>query len=173
MTPGISMFGTWAAVIGCVVWLGWSTLSPAAGELLVGQATVIDADTLEIQDKRVRLHGVDAPERQQNCYINGQAWPCGRHASLELAEWLGEKTVVCRRRAPDSYGRMVASCYRRIDDVGAWLTVNGWAVAATKYSHSYVDEQETARRERRGIWQSDFVMPWDYRNGERVEGRSR
>jgi len=169
MLPITGVWGTWLAIAVSVVWLGWSFVAPAADDFLMGPATVIDADTLEIRGKRVRLHGVDAPETKQNCYIQKQEWPCGRHATLELANWLRDGTVFCRRRAPDSYGRMVATCYRGVRDIGAWLTSRGWAVASTKYSRSYVDEQRDAQRQRKGIWQADFVMPWNWRDGERVQ----
>ena len=32
-----------------------------------GQAAVIDGDALEIHGKRIRLHGIDAPESDQIC----------------------------------------------------------------------------------------------------------
>ncbi|RYG08363.1 MAG: thermonuclease family protein, partial [Caulobacteraceae bacterium] len=41
---------------------------------LIGRATVIDGDTLEIGSQRVRLWGVDAPEGRQSCMRDGQAY---------------------------------------------------------------------------------------------------
>ena len=39
----------------------------AASEPIVGRASVIDGDTLEIHGTRIRLWGVDAPESSQLC----------------------------------------------------------------------------------------------------------
>jgi endonuclease YncB( thermonuclease family) len=34
---------------------------------LIGQATVVDGDTIEIHGNRIRLWGIDAPESTQFC----------------------------------------------------------------------------------------------------------
>jgi endonuclease YncB( thermonuclease family) len=34
---------------------------------IIGVASVIDGDTLEIHDRRIRLEGIDAPESAQLC----------------------------------------------------------------------------------------------------------
>src|SRR3546814_567139 len=34
-------------------------------EAIAGQASVIDGDTIEIHETRIRLHGIDAPESDQ------------------------------------------------------------------------------------------------------------
>jgi endonuclease YncB( thermonuclease family) len=58
--------------------------------VLVGRASVVDGDTLEIQGVRVRLWGIDAVESSQACLdAGGKPWPCGRRAAFALADFLG------------------------------------------------------------------------------------
>jgi endonuclease YncB( thermonuclease family) len=66
-------------------------LSPslANAQDLVGRASVIDGDTIEIHGQRIRLHGIDAPESRQLCEKNGQEYRCGQQASLALADMVG------------------------------------------------------------------------------------
>jgi endonuclease YncB( thermonuclease family) len=50
-----------------------------AQQVLMGRASVVDGDTLEIQGVRVRLWGIDAVESSQTCLDSaGKPWPCGR-----------------------------------------------------------------------------------------------
>lgn len=135
---------------------------------IVGHATVIDGDTLEIRNTRIRLHGVDAPESSQACEDPAhKSYRCGQRAALELADWLQQRTVHCGVVTKDRYERSVARCTVGDSDIGAWLVRSGRAMAYRKYSTVYVGEEDAARKARRGIWAGTFQPPWEYRSAKR------
>ena len=142
-----------------------SEITPKVSDLVVGQSSVIDADTLEIHGTRIRLEGVDAPESSQRCGAAGQEWACGQKAALALADWLGDRPVSCRPKGQDRYQRVLARCFVGTEDVQAWLVLNGWALAYRIYSKDYVAAEEVAQSRKAGLWQGDFVSPWDWREG--------
>lgn len=135
-----------------------------------GIANVVDGDTLELRGDRIRLHGVDAPESEQLCAgILGDLWRCGQQAALALADRIGRRPVSCDVRDVDRYGRKVAVCEQSGEDLNRWLVSEGWAVAYRQYSTDYVSDEEGARRAGRNIWAGRFIMPWDWRRGQRLQ----
>ncbi len=142
---------------------------PAAANELVGVASVIDGDTIEICGVRIRLHGIDAPESQQFCArASGERWRCGQQAALALADRIGRRTVSCSVRNVDRYDRAIAVCAHGNEDLNRWLVSEGWAVAYRRYSPDYIQAEEQARHAGRNIWSGQFVMPWDWRRGQRL-----
>ena len=133
-----------------------------------GHARVIDGDSLEIGGTRIRLFGIDAPERGQSCETGGELWVCGGLARVRLEERISGRRVVCEERDRDRYGRIVAVCRAGGEDLNAWMVSEGWALAYRRYSEAYVDEEARAKAARVGIWRGDFVPPWDWRRGKRL-----
>ena len=130
---------------------------------IVGRATVIDGDTIEVRGERIRLYGIDTPESSQLCDLGGQPYRCGQQAALALADKLGEKTVHCTEKDVDRYGRTVAVCLAGNEDINRWITFQGWALAYRKYSLDYVDAEDEARMASRGLWRGGSEQPWDWR----------
>jgi endonuclease YncB( thermonuclease family) len=133
-----------------------------------GTPLVLDGDSLDFDGLRVRLFGIDAFERDQTCRReDGSIYSCGQLAREALVIAIGRNPVACTRRDIDRYNRMVAVCRTKEGDLAARLVLDGSALAYRQYSSDYVDEEEAAKRQRRGAWGGTFDAPWDFRhNGQ-------
>ena len=49
-----------------------------------------------------------------------------------------------------------------------WMVRQGFAVAYRRYSQRYVKAEEAAKKAKIGLWQGAFVMPSEWRRGERL-----
>ena len=144
-----------------------SIVLPARAGGVIGQASVIDGDTIEIHGKRIRLFGIDAVESSQRCSRNGKPWNCGKDAAFALADRIGRYTIDCQGKNRDRYGRLVAVCFKGSEELNRWMVAQGWAVAYRRYSVDYVAEEDAARAAGRGLWASTFDMPWEWRKRQR------
>ena len=132
------------------------------------QVRVIDADTVDIDGVRYRLHGIDAPEARQTCRAWGLTWGCGSAATEALMS--RAEGMSCASSGADRFGREIGTCSAGGVDLNAWLVANGWALAYRRFSTDYVGQEAQARSSRRGIHRGEFVEPWDWRRGGRIEG---
>ena len=116
---------------------------------LVDVTKVIDGDTLDTSVGRVRLFGVDTPEKGKSCSqeaTNFTRIAAGDKVRLETGP-----------RRTDSYGRRLAYVYDSSgDSIDAQLISGGFAVAWTRdgQHRDYLTSlQENARRTRTGcLW---------------------
>ncbi len=86
-----------------------------------------------------------------------------------VADKIARRPVTCEDLGRDRYKRMIARCTVAGEDLEKWLAANGWALAYRRYSLDYVDEEADARAVRRGLWVSEFVKPWEWRRGKRLD----
>jgi endonuclease YncB( thermonuclease family) len=141
-------------------------LSPAcAAGIIIGQASVIDGDTIEIHGQRIRLWGIDAPESSQLCRNgNSDLYRWGAEAANGLSAFTSGKVVNCEPVDRDRYGRTVARCSVNGADIAEWLVETGLALDWPRYSHSlYGSAQASARHGDKGIWTGTWVPPREYR----------
>lgn len=137
--------------------------SPAAAQSFSGPATAIDGDTLRMDDERIRLFGIDAPESTQSCDRKGARWACGSDARALLADMVAGRTVECTQQDRDVYGRIVASCRVGDSDLGGVMVREGLAIALTRFSTAYVEAEARARSFGMALWGSVFQTPAEFR----------
>lgn len=136
----------------------------AASADLSGRVHVIDGDTLAIGDMRVRLHGIDAPERDQRCGgKGGYVWPCGAWVTGEVRARYEGRTASCVALEVDRYDRIVARCTVDKVDLGAAMVESGLAFAYRTYSEAYVPQERAAARRGAGLHATGVQSPAAFR----------
>lgn len=140
----------------------------ATSAAISGTAHVVDGDTLRVGATRVRLSGVDAPELSQRCGSNGRKVECGATAAEWLRRRVEGRPITCEQVDTDRYGRPVAICRMRGEDIGSAIVEAGWATSYRRYSMAYGGQEARARAARRGIWALGFEAPAEYRRERRL-----
>ena len=137
-----------------------------------GFAKVVDGDTIKINSKKIRLYGIDAPEKKQKCkktYLTisfmsfTKDYMCGELSTQKLIKKINKQKLNCNILDVDRYKRLIGECFKRNINLNSWMVSNGYAVAYRKYSKKYVSDEINAKNNKLGIWQGKFEMPWDYR----------
>ena len=132
--------------------------------LIAVTATVVDGDSLRLDGRNVRLHGIDAPELDQSCLLaNGKSYNCGRDAKAHLRTLIANRGVRCNQIDVDRYGRDIAVCTAGKTELNRAMVKNGWAMAYRRYSLNYTGAENQARNAQKGIWRGDFEAPADWR----------
>lgn len=143
---------------------------PAAtrGEMIRARVVrVIDGDTITVQRKngrkgqyeKIRILGIDAPERSQ-------AW--GPEAGRKLAVMIHSQEVRLEVANTDRYGRTVAKVWIGDTDVGLAMIRAGLAWHYRQYYNDaeYAEAEKYARARRLGLWHDEKPLePRFYRRG--------
>jgi endonuclease YncB( thermonuclease family) len=154
----------------------------AHADTLTGRVVgVADGDTITVldanhQQNKIRLQGIDAPEKAQ---------PFGQRSKESLSAMVFNKEVRVDWEKRDKYKRIVGkvwvqpascpTCPRTLDAGHAQITV-GLAWWYGKYSNeqsaqdrgAYEFSELEARAKRAGLWaDADPVSPWDWRKEAR------
>ncbi len=146
------VFGLWVVLLLC----------SGGAQALSGVVTrVADGDTLWVRPAggkpvKVRLQGIDAPER---C----QAW--GEQARAALAARVLHQQVQVRTKAYDDYQRAIAQVELHGEDVAAWMVREGhaWSYRYRRSPGPYAEQEQQARAARRGLFAQPAVEPRVFR----------
>lgn len=145
----------------------------SAADTLQGRVVgVSDGDTVTLLDDsntqfKIRLMGIDAPEKKQ---------AFGSRSKESLSALVFNKQVIVEYNKKDKYGRTVGKIL--VDGVDANLEQikAGLAWHYKKYQKEqslddrsiYVQAEEQARAERRGLWiDAEPTPPWDWRKQQK------
>lgn len=141
---------------------------PSQDDFVGNVVGVSDGDTIEVmrsgRAERVRLYGVDSPERRQ---------PFSSRAKQFTSSLVFGKTVRVRIRDTDQLGRIVAEVY--LPDgrsLNQELVRAGYAWWFRRYSDDPTLQrlEQEARRARRGLWaDNNPVPPWEFRRDSRLQ----
>ena len=142
--------------------------TPVAGAELRGTPQVIAGDLIELQGRRLRLDGVDAPEPGQRCALEARLYDCGEVARTALLDLTAGTEVRCRPLGPGPAGSTMARCTAAGYDLSEGMVYTGWALAAPAAAGRYGVVQEQAQRARHGLWRGRFVAPWEWSAGKRM-----
>lgn len=130
----------------------------------VGKVVSIhDGDTITVlqnkQKIKVRLFGIDAPEKKQDY---------GQRSKQFLASLIAGQIVEVEPKGKDRYKRTLGIIHFKGQDINAEIVLNGYAWAYVKYSRIYVNQEKLAREKKLGLWQSSNpTPPWEWRKGSK------
>ena len=145
-----------------------------AGEIY-GQAKVTDGDSLRINNYKIRLEGIDAPELKQNCKKDhlklsliigisfNKKYACGIKSKKALLKKVNNSSIKCSYSTKDRYGRYLSTCFKKNINLNSWMVKNGHAIAYRKYSKKYILDENHARDNKLGIWSGSFLEPEKWR----------
>ena len=129
---------------------------------------VIDGDTIELLVKqedikqspkiKVRLFGIDAPEKKQ---------AFGKEAKEYLSSLILDKEITLIINDKDKYQRTIGTILLNDKDINKEMVKNGYAWAYESYSTKYLTEQADAQMFKLGLWQDEnAIKPSEFRRGK-------
>lgn len=150
---------TWALFFACAL-----SAFVARAERVID---VSDGDTITVLNEenkqmRVRLWGIDAPEKKQSY---------GQAARRHLAEHIAGKDVRLEIRGKDRYGRVLAVVWLGDENENLLQVRDGFAWHYSQYAKKateYADAEKCAREHHWGLWQdASPTPPWEFRRRKR------
>lgn len=125
---------------------------------------ITDGDTIKVlrtgnEHAKVRLAGIDCPERKQ---------PWGIKAKQAASDLVAGKTVTIEKLTTDRYGRTIGRVFVDGVNVNRALVEGGHCWAYTRYVKDKVlfTLQDEAQAAQRGLWaltEGERVPPWEWR----------
>jgi endonuclease YncB( thermonuclease family) len=128
--------------------------------------SVADGDTFTLltdqkTEIRIRLHGIDCPERTQDF---------GTVAKKFLSDKIYDKRVSVTQTDIDRYSRMIAIVTLGSENINEAMLAAGLAWHYKRYDKNptWAALEQEARKAKTGLWQNpNPIEPWEYRRSTR------
>jgi endonuclease YncB( thermonuclease family) len=131
---------------------------------IYGRVRVIDADTIDVGAVRIRLHAIDAPEKDQACQTkHGKRIACGAWVTEKVTSRFDGKRARCTALGTDKYRRTIAKCRVGGVDLGQEIVAQGWAFAYRRYGMDYDLDEKAAFVAGRGLHGLSVQSPEQFR----------
>ena len=149
--------------------------SNIVAEEIIGFPKIVDGDTVHINEYKIRLEGIDAPEIRQKCkkeklkissiigFTFYKDYNCGEVSREKLKKKVDRSKIKCISSSKDRYERYLAKCFKEKLNLNRWMVRNGYAVAYRRYSKKYVPDEDFAKENKLGLWQGKFMNPEKWR----------
>jgi micrococcal nuclease len=139
-----------------------NTVGTISAELHGTVVKIVDGDTFDLLTKehrtiRIRMNGIDCPEKKQDFY---------QVAKNALSTYIFKTEVQLITFGKDRYGRVVADVFTDGQNINLAMVMEGYAWHYKKYSSdtALANAENEAREAKRGLWQTaNPIPPWKYR----------
>ncbi len=157
------------AIVLVFLLVGGCSRQPAIDGLKCKVIKIVDGDTIDVLDannesRRIRLQGIDAPERTQ---------AFGTVSRQHLYDLLFGKDVTLQGEKTDRYDRILCKVLVEGQDVNleqinaglAWFYRQYEKELSSDDSDSYSKAESEAHNAKRGLWSDPApTPPWEYRH---------
>lgn len=132
-------------------------------DILTGKVvSVTDGDTIKVLTGnktlyKIRLNGIDAPEKSQ---------AFGKKSKANLSKLVAGRTVDVHYKKTDRYGRTLGTIFVGKHDINLRQIEDGYAWVYRRYCKrsDYYKAEEYARNRKLGLWYDKYpTPPWEYR----------
>ena len=153
------------------------TISFAKNSIInvTGFPTVIDGDTIKVNNFKIRFEGIDAPEsyfkgKKQICYDkNKKKIYCGKMSKDILTKKIRGFKVDCKLTKKDRYKRFLGECYLKGESISSYMVRSGYAFAYRRYSVKFIKDELYAKKNELGLWSMQFEYPWLWRKQSKIQ----
>lgn len=126
---------------------------------------IIDGDTFDMmldgKKIRVRMFGIDAPERRQDYY---------QKSKQALSDMIFGKVVRIETKSRDRYKRTLAEVYEGNKWINREMVLQGMAWHFKRYSSDprIAAAEKQARNAKTGLWSMNAIAPWEFRSSKQL-----